>query len=451
MASPSPSDILTLDGRTLEGGGQLLRLALSLSALTSIPLRIHSIRGARSGGGGLKAQHLACVNWLAHACNAQVQGAEKGSKEITFVPGENVGEASPAFKKQWVGDGNAKREVYEAKLDIKTAGSTGLGLQAILPFILFTRFLSPLPVRLTLSGGTNVSQSPSYEYITQVLLPTLERIGFPRIEAKLGRRGWSHGGASIGNFVLEIPPRPDVVLPAFHLTPPKAASPADGTEGGRTPHIQHLRATLIAPETCHAHFSKSLQQSLKQHFPQPTFPSFTETHGTLTLTLEDSKHPKRMYFILVATINHAPTPPNTGDSSKEFTLGRDWLYDRKLPQKASGSSHDGPAEELADRVCADLEAELASGACVDEHMRDQLVIFQALADGRSEIYGGGEGREASLHARTAEWVAETVLGARVEFDGRGGCVGFGFGGEGRKGGGERVVGLEEGMARLDVG
>lgn len=52
---------LELDGRTLEGGGQLIRIAYCLSALTRKAIRVTNIRGNRSGGGGLKAQHLACV------------------------------------------------------------------------------------------------------------------------------------------------------------------------------------------------------------------------------------------------------------------------------------------------------------------------------------------------------------------------------------------------------
>lgn len=163
MAPPDPNkkEPVELDGRTLEGGGQLIRIALCLSALTGIPVKITDIRGNRSGGGGLKAQHLACVNWLAHASNAYVEGAEKGSKTLLFRPGEcKAGELSPAFERKTLEDG---QQVYEAKLEIGTAGSTGLASQAILPFILFSRFPSPLPVHLTLNGGTNVSGSPSYE------------------------------------------------------------------------------------------------------------------------------------------------------------------------------------------------------------------------------------------------------------------------------------------------
>lgn len=73
-----------LDGTTLEGGGQLLRLALSLSSLTHIPIRVTDIRGKRgplsapTQGGGLKGSHLSAVRWLACTTDALMSGAEVG-------------------------------------------------------------------------------------------------------------------------------------------------------------------------------------------------------------------------------------------------------------------------------------------------------------------------------------------------------------------------------------
>lgn len=123
----------------------------------------------------------------------------------------------------------------------------------------------------------------------------------------------------------------------------------------------------------------------------------------MSLTCEDSKHDKRYYLLVVATVpNSSTTPPGPAT----YKLGRDWLYDRKIrsPEQA--------ATELADRVTHDLHAEWSSGAHVDEYMRDQLVVFQGLAESGSRTHGGctetGEAREASLHARTAEWVLEQM-------------------------------------------
>ena len=84
---------------------------------------------------------------------------------------------------------------------------------------------------------------------------------------------------------------------------------------------------------------------------------------------------------------------------------------------------------MAERVASDLASDIESGALVDSHMRDQLVIFQALAESGSQVYGGldadGEMVEPSLHARTAEWIAKRMLG--VKFDVQGRCEGIGLG------------------------
>jgi RNA 3'-terminal phosphate cyclase (ATP) len=383
-----------LDGRTLEGGGQLLRLAIGLSALKGVPVKITNIRGNRPAGGGLKPQHLACVNWLAHASNAMISGAEKGSKSLEFIPGQ-LGSVSPAYS--LVKDTKTGVMFWECRLDIKTAGSTGLALQAILPFILFNPpknddgTLSTIPIRLTISGGTNVSGSPSYEYISQVLLPTLHSIGLPPIIASLNKRGWSHGGSSIGSFTLEIPARQSLILRPFHL--------AQVTITAIPSRPERLDVTFIAPKTAHLHLRNIISSTIASYFG----PGFSEANDNFSLTCEDSQHDKRYYLIIVATI---PSPSAEKAAPRNYKLGRDWLYDRKV------RSPEQTTTELADCVTRDVHAEWSSGAHVDEHMRDQLVVFQELAGGRSRVFGGcdatGESREASLHAKTAEWVVEQM-------------------------------------------
>lgn len=126
---------------------------------------------------------------------------------------------------------------------------------------------------------------------------------------------------------------------------------------------------------------------------------------------------------------------------KEYTLARDWLYDKKI----SSSSLERTTEEMINRVTPALASEWRSGAFVDEYMRDQLVIFQALSRGRSEVFAGREKgglREASLHARTAEWVAREVLGVRFGIEGR--CEGVGVGGE------EGIVEIGEVVGRVEL-
>jgi RNA 3'-terminal phosphate cyclase (ATP) len=50
MEEKTCKKMVVLDGRTGEGGGQLVRIAVCLSALTGTPIRIHHVRGNRGGG-----------------------------------------------------------------------------------------------------------------------------------------------------------------------------------------------------------------------------------------------------------------------------------------------------------------------------------------------------------------------------------------------------------------
>ncbi|KAK5170680.1 uncharacterized protein LTR77_005270 [Saxophila tyrrhenica] len=403
--APGPID---LDGRTHEGGGQLLRNAVCLAALTGRPIMVHHIRGNRSGGGGLKAQHLACVNWLAEACGAAIEGAEKGSKTLIFEPQDPSGAPNAVSKafKLVTRDGEA---VYETRLDIGTSGATGLALQAILPYILFSPSRpTDHPVRLTLTGGTNVSGSPSFEYIDNVLVPTLYAIGLPDIRATLKKRGWSQGGSTIGEITFDIPARPYSSLPAFKKAP---KDPNTKTYGPL-----HLEATFVGPASVHDYVRQVLPPAISHHFSE----HIDETQGTLHIKCEGSLHEKRIYLIILAMMpDEGYNPGNT------YQLACDWLYDRKI------TSIERAATEMVERVANSLAQLVDGGASADEHLCDQLVIFQALAKGTSRVYPGvdeaDDPREPSLHQRTAEWVAKKILGAK--FDGDNACEGIGFGAE----------------------
>lgn len=166
----------------------------------------------------------------------------------------------------------------------------------------------------------------------------------------------------------------------------------------------HIHAIFIAPKSCHNHYKQHLLSEIHRN----SSTVYRPTSSDLTITCKDSLHEKRFYFILIASI----PADDSASSIQEYILARDWLYDRKI------TSRDRTASEMATNVTADLCSEWRSGVFVDENMRDQLVIFRALARGRSEVFpgrevggeGDGEPREPSLHARTAEWVAKEVLG-----------------------------------------
>ncbi|CAI6340740.1 unnamed protein product [Periconia digitata] len=442
-------DIIHLPGTTLEGGGQLLRLATCLASLTSTPIHITSIRGNRSGGGGLKSQHLTSIQWLAKASHARVRGMGLKSKEITFEPSPHKSGVNMSLWDATGGDITIKQT---------TPGSVNLILQAILPYILFAS-TSTDPVRIRITGGTNVSNSPSCDYIEQVLFPMLALIGIPPITTKLHSRGWSQGGTTLGSVTYTVTPLPSPPSPPpepQHNDDEPSKQRSSPARAGKLPAftlttrgtITSIHATILAPSAhqqafeSHLHTvltSSSFQASLH---PESSSSSFSSTlpdpNSTsplppppipITITSSPSHHEKRFYLLLVAT------------TSTGIKLGHDHLFSSRL--RPDTNIQRDVIESTAEKTIQGLVREVRSGACVDEWMRDQIVVFQALAQGRSVVDGGGD-REASLHARTAEWVAERMLGVR--FEGGGGCVGVGY----RGGWGEEVDGVAEGLARLAV-
>ena len=76
-----------IDGSQGEGGGQILRTSLSLSACTGQPIRLVNIRSGRKKPGLLR-QHLCCVQAAAEICNAEVKGDLIGSSTVEFIPGK---------------------------------------------------------------------------------------------------------------------------------------------------------------------------------------------------------------------------------------------------------------------------------------------------------------------------------------------------------------------------
>ncbi|AZH25370.1 RNA 3'-terminal phosphate cyclase [Haloplanus aerogenes] len=142
--------MLELDGA--DGGGQLLRTALSLAVVTDTPFRIESIRNDRPNP-GLAAQHLAAVQLAASYCDAEVEGAELGADTVTFVPGSE------------------RRSPLEAHVD--TAGSVTLLCDTLLP----VAAVDDDPVQLTATGGTDVKWAPTAAYYRRVKLPLLATQG----------------------------------------------------------------------------------------------------------------------------------------------------------------------------------------------------------------------------------------------------------------------------------
>jgi RNA 3'-terminal phosphate cyclase (ATP) len=169
--------MITIDGSEGEGGGQMLRTALSLSLVTGQPFTITNIRGNRERTGVMR-QHMTAVE-AACAVGGECDDLVVGASEISFVPG--------------------KAKAGEYQFAVGTAGSTSLVLQTVLPPLL----LADGPSRLVLEGGTHNIYAPPFDFIERVFLPVINRMG-PRVAAKLKRPGFYPAGG--GQVEVEIDP-----------------------------------------------------------------------------------------------------------------------------------------------------------------------------------------------------------------------------------------------------
>ena len=175
-----------LDGG--EGGGQLVRTALALSAVTGEPFRMRHVRRARANP-GLQAQHCAAIETVAAVCNAETGGVEVGSESFTFEPGEDIGEDET--EEDLVVGGSVSVEVG-------TAGSVPLVFDALLPVAVALE--EPFTARL--EGGTDAKWAPPFDYFRHVKLPVVQEHGIDA-DVTLSRRGFYPRGGGKAELTIE--------------------------------------------------------------------------------------------------------------------------------------------------------------------------------------------------------------------------------------------------------
>ncbi len=343
--------MLTIDGSYLEGGGQIVRTALALSTLTSIPFRCTDIRKGRKDK-GLKAQHLTAIKALEELCGARCEGAALGATEITFYP-------KPIKK-------------FRHKIDIGTAGSISLLLQSLLPPLLFAE----KRVALTITGGTDGLWAMPIDYLQHVLVPQLTR--FADMNIKMLRRGYYPKGGGI--IDLRIHQRYHVdSFDDLLLTLRKEVTPY---------HLKEQKKILCIKGISHA--SLDLQNAKVAE---------RQAHAA-KIVLSKMDCPLKIDMTYAQT--HSP-----GSGITLYALFGDEEEDQKNPLRL-GSDALGErgkrAELVGEEAAKELLHEIQSGAAVDVHMADNLLPYLALVGG--EIYTS----EITHHSQTNRWVIEQFLG-----------------------------------------
>lgn len=165
------TELITIDGSMGEGGGQILRSCLSLALCLGQPVRITDIRKARKRP-GLALQHLVAVRAAARVGCAQVDGAELGSQDLTFVP--------------------TTVQPGDYEFTIGSAGSTTLVLQTVLPALM----TADGPSHLLLEGGTHNPLAPTFDFLDLAFLPLIRRMG-PSVSLRLERPGFYPKGGGV--------------------------------------------------------------------------------------------------------------------------------------------------------------------------------------------------------------------------------------------------------------
>ncbi|WP_455368458.1 RNA 3'-terminal phosphate cyclase [[Eubacterium] cellulosolvens] len=337
--------MVEIKGDMLEGGGQLLRISTAISAIMKNPLMINNIRANRKPP-GLRAQHLNAVKAIGKLTSAEIEGLTLGSNQITFTPRVSIG-------------GNLT-------IDVGTAGSTSLVLQALMPVMAF----SPEPVSLEVNGGTNNSKAPAIEYIQNIVMPIISKMGYQG-SVDLIRRGFYPRG--MGRIIA-------------YCKPIEKLKPLILTEMGHPVKLWGLSYSCHLP----SHISERMAKSAQKLLVKEGYDAMIITECLEDRDVKCSIDPG-CGIILFSSL------------SSGGVLGSDALG--KLGT---------PAEKIGEEAASHLLNIFKQSAPIDEFLSDQLIIYAALADGKSEM----KVAQLTLHTLTCIELCKKLLGNTFQIDGR---------------------------------
>jgi RNA 3'-phosphate cyclase len=337
--------VIEVDGSLMEGGGQLLRMATTYSAIIGEPVRITKVRANRNQP-GLKPQHFSTLKAVAELCSAETKGLEIGSREIEFHPGK-------------IGSG-----VFE--FNIGTAGSCSLLLQCAAPVAAYANG----PVKITVKGGTAVRWSPPMSIVQHVVWAGLRAMGFSGAVKILRDGYYPKGGGLVEARINPIRGFRSIVCVKSGIKDIRGLS----TCGGLPRHIAERQA----------------ESALK--------------------VLRDEGFEAR---IDVATPGKALSPYSPGSVICLWVEGDAFIGDDGLGER--GKTAERVGTEAAERLISQIK----TGAYIDLHTADNLVLPCSLASGTSSFTVS----RLTLHTLTAVEVAKSIVGAKIVVEGSEGTPG----------------------------
>lgn len=376
--------MFTIDGSTGEGGGQVLRTALSLAAILGQPIQITNIRAGRKQP-GLRPQHVQSVKAAAALCNARLDGVQEHSRELRFEP------QTPPQSGAYV-------------FDIGTAGAATLVLQTVL----LPLALAGGPSTVIIRGGTHVSWSPPFDYVEQVYLPALAALG---IQCRLELVKWGFYPKGGGELRATIEPAaaalagPAPALAGLSLYPGRGRPSQHPTA---SPALAGLRPSQVSPWT-----------PPRGELVALSVLSAAANVGNQVTARQASRAYNRLAAakLPVTPQTRLLNPPSIGPGTCVFVLAE---YANGARAGFTGYGRQGyPAERVADDAVDAFLAHHASDAPVDPHLADQLILPLALLDQPLVFHTS----QITQHLLTNIWVVEQFLGPRFRVDGELGQAG----------------------------
>ncbi|KAJ8576280.1 hypothetical protein ON010_g2937 [Phytophthora cinnamomi] len=368
---------IALNGGDGEGGGQLLRVATALSAVTHNSVRVHSIRANRTAP-GLRNQHLSTIELVAAlSAGGVLSGAKLNSTDLTF-------DARAAL----LTAGN-KGGVFNATS--RTGGSVSLMMQGALPVLAFR----DTSTQLSLRGGTHVGFSPTIDFMEVPLRSLLTRFGIS-FQVEVSKRMFFPGGDPSGLVRVSMDPiASEKTLQVINLTEPSSSI-----------RRAFIRVTVFgssANENLAEHYASALKRAVGH--------GFRSGENGEQLELEEE-----CIVEAIAATTHNKKKSFRGKKPRERTA----VSALVVLETATGgiisvdrtvNVNESTASIFADQIISKLNEYVQCGTCVDEHLADNAVVFMALAQGSSQLRVPSKAYRTSKHLETALEVAARLTGA----------------------------------------